>query len=208
MVEISEFFCSSWLGHTLMDGVEEVIGRTGVYAVTNLASTSGIDQRLAVRKNSKKSAYRDLMMVQLALEDMYGLRGGCGIMLRAGRACFKHILHQYGVPMGIVDLNYRLLPVPNRLKSGLNALARQYATLAETGVTLEEQDNRWLWIETDCPFCYGRDVNESVCSFTIGLLQEYLTWASGGRVYSVWEVECQAMGKPACIIQIDKQPLD
>lgn len=208
MVELNEFFCSSWLGRTLMDGVEEVIGRTGVYAVVNLASTSGMEQRLVASQRPKKSAYRDLMMVQLALEDMYGLRGGCGIMLRAGRACFKHILHQYGIPMGIVDLNYRLLPVQNRLKNGLAALAKQYSTLAETNVRLEDQENRWLWVETDCPFCWEREVDESLCSFTIGLLQEYLTWASAGRVYSVWEVECLAMGKPACLIQIDKQPLD
>ena len=208
MREMDECGCGSWLGRTLLDGVEEVIGRTGVYAVTNLARMTDTGELRALDGRESKPVYRDLVMIQRALEDMYGLRGGCGILMRAGRACFKHVLQQYGLPMGITELSYRLMPAPTRLKIGLEAMARQFSILMETRVILEEQESKWLWRVEDCPFCYKRSAEESLCSFTVGLLQEFLAWASAGRVYSVWEVECAATGQPACILQIDKQPLD
>ncbi len=61
---------------------------------------------------------------------MYGPRGGRGIAQRAGRAGFKYLLRQNGTSMGITDLNFRLLPVPARLKAGLEALGALMARLA------------------------------------------------------------------------------
>lgn len=208
MVETDEFSCQSWLGRTLLDGVEEVIGRTGVYAITNLARMSGSDYPTDPDPHIRKPVHRDLVMIQRALEDMYGFRGGCGILMRTGRAVFKHILHQFGLLMGISDMEFRLLPAPARLKTGLEAMARQLAVLMDTRITLEERESKWLWRVEDCPFCYQRSSDDSLCAFSVGLLQEFLSWVSAGRVYSVWEVECAAIGHPACVIQIDKQPLD
>lgn len=188
-----------------MDGVEEVIGITGVYAITNLSRMS---QANLVEKDDEQTSHRDLQMIQHALEEMYGQRGSCGIMLRAGRASFKHFLQQYGVPMGITDLQYRLLPAPIRLKTGLEALARQFSIVAQASVTVEEQDSRWIWQVENCPFAHKCGSDETLCAYTVGLLQEFLSWASGGRVYSVWEVECEATGSSNCKIQVEKQPLD
>ncbi len=208
MPERDEFRCASWLGRTVLDGVEEVIGRTGVYAITNLARMTDTGQLRMLDERASKPVFRDLVLIQRALEDMYGVRGGCGILMRTGRACLKHVLLQYGVPMGITDHQFRLMPAPARIKMGLEAMAKQFSILMDTPVTLADLETKWLWQVQDCPFCYQRSAEESLCSFTVGLLQEFMTWVSMGRVYSVWEVECGATGHPACILQIDKQPLD
>jgi predicted hydrocarbon binding protein len=110
--------------------------------------------------------------------------------------------------MGIIDLNFRLLPVPVRLKTGLEALAELMGIIGDEQVTVDEDERSWLWRSEGCPLCWGRVSREPVCQFTVGLLQEFYTWASGGRVYSLSEVACQAAGAPACLIKIDKKALD
>jgi hypothetical protein len=41
----------------------------------------------------------------------------------------------------------------------------------------------------------------------IGLLQDYMSWASGNDVYLVNEVDCLATGGQMCRLVIDKQPV-
>jgi predicted hydrocarbon binding protein len=42
----------------------------------------------------------------------------------------------------------------------------------------------------------------------VGLLQEALYWVSSGKFYNIEELDCIAKGDKACVIAIDKQPLD
>jgi predicted hydrocarbon binding protein len=60
----------------------------------------------------------------------------------------------------------------------------------------------------NCPACRERTSNEPDCHILAGILQETLSWAGGGRVYRVRELECSAAGAPACLFQIDKKPLE
>ena len=43
--------------------------------------------------------------------------------------------------MGIIDLNYRMLPVPVRLKTGLEALAELMAKIGDERVKIDEFDS-------------------------------------------------------------------
>jgi predicted hydrocarbon binding protein len=156
----------------------------------------------------RRMEYTDIAAVTLALEKMYGPRGGRGIALRSGRASFKYILRQNGVAIGITDLNFRLLPVPARLKTGLDALAGLMARIGDEQVEVLESEQNWTWRSTHCPLCWQRSSKEPVCHFTVGILQEFLAWASSGRVFSVNEIECQAAGAEACLFHIVKKALD
>ena len=152
--------------------------------------------------------YSEIVAIGVGLEQMYGPRGGHGVALRAGRAGFKYILRQYGPAMGITDLQFRLLPVPVRVKTGLDALAALMARLGHEQVSVSETERSWLWRSQNCPYCWQRSLPEPGCHFTAGLLQEFFAWVSSGRVYAVSEVECQGCGAQACLFQIDKKPLD
>jgi len=152
--------------------------------------------------------YTEITALAVGLEKMYGPRGGRGVALRAGRAGFKYILRQSGVAMGITDLQFRLLPVPVRVKTGLNAMAVLMAQQGDEQVSVTENERCWYWRSQHCPYCWQRALNEPACYFTVGLLQEYFSWASSGREYSVSELECQAAGAAACLFQIDKKAID
>ncbi len=203
MVINTTFRGSSQIGEFLLLGVEEIIGRPGLNAVLNLTQVTVSNSELSQRMD-----YADVTAAMAGLEKFYGPRGGRGIALRAGRAGFKYLLRQNGMQIGIIDLNFRLLPVPVRLKTGLEALAGLMGKIGDEQVTVDEDERTWSWRSEGCPLCWGRVSHEPVCQFTVGLLQEFFTWASGGRVYSLSEVACQATGAPACLIKIDKKALD
>jgi predicted hydrocarbon binding protein len=42
----------------------------------------------------------------------------------------------------------------------------------------------------------------------VGILQEALYWVSGGKFFNVEETHCIAAGDNACLIEIDKQPIE
>jgi len=198
---------SSQIGEILLLGVEEIIGRSGVNAVLNLAEQV---PHASIHKDepSVRIGYTNVAAITIGLEMMYGPRGGRGVALRAGRAGFKYLLRQYGTTMGIIDINYRMLPVPVRLKSGMQALAGLMAQLGDEIVTVGEHESTRTWMAERCPHCWQRKLEEPACHFPVGMLQEFLAWASSGRVYGVREIECMASGGLACLIQINKKALD
>lgn len=188
-------------------GVEEIISRSGLNAVLNLAKKQPVENSISAAA-AQRMNYSDITEINEALEKMYGPRGGRGIALRAGRASFKYILRQHGTAMAVTELNYRMLPVPVRLKTGLEALAGLMGRIGSEQVLISENEQQWIWQSQSCPLCWQRTVSQVVCHFTAGLLQEYFAWASSGRVFGVTEVECRAAGKPACLFVIDKKSFD
>ncbi len=207
--ETGTYSRSSRLGQIVLEGVEEIIGRSGVQAVLNgdeMARFYQPESAVAVQGNGSPAP--EVSAIQSSLEEIYGQRGGRGISLRAGRAAFKYLLRSYGAALGLTGLNYRLLPAPVRLKTGLEALVRLFSDLEGGPVAVEQAQTAWLWRSEACPFCRQRTTSEPACPFTVGLLQEFLAWNSGGKVYHVEETECRASGKAACLFRIDMQPLE
>lgn len=199
---------SSQLGEILLLGIEEIIGAPGLNAILNLARLKPGAAEVKNGDPLKRMDNIEIASVQEALETMYGMRGGRGIALRAGRTSFKYLLRQYGVRLGLVDLNFRLLPVPTRLKTGLEILAALIGQIGDDQVTIEDQEKYWIWSSRSCPICWERVSHEQVCHFTVGYVQEFIAWASGGRVFAVTETQCRAKGDPVCLIQIEKKSLD
>jgi predicted hydrocarbon binding protein len=200
---------SSRLSQIVFEGVEEIGGRSGVHAVLNTSLMAHFYQWQPERaeKDDPLPAL-EVSAIQSSLEEVYGKRGGRGIALRAGRASFKYVLRTYGASLGLTDLNYRLLPAPIRLRTGLEALVRLFSDLEGGPVAIEQTEAAWLWRSTACPYCWQRQTSEPACTFTIGLLQEFMAWNSGGKVFQIEETECRANGNPACVFRIDIQPLE
>jgi predicted hydrocarbon binding protein len=213
------------MGQIMLEGVREIIGEPGVNAVLNTveagsgADMSGLESGSRIGSSALRQmtatgeAFNEMSTIQMALEQLYGPRGGRGISLRSGRAAFKYFLRQYGDSMGISRLEYRLLPTHSRMKVGMQAMAAiftdQYAGYAE----VSEDTKSWTWQIRRCPWCLERKLEEKdlgggLCYFVVGMLQEFLSWSSGGKNYHVEETECIAAGGQACVIRIEKQPLD
>lgn len=203
-----EFFYPNNMGWIILQAMEEVIGHMGVNAVLNLANLNHRINNYPPNNLDKGFSFLELSKIQEALEGLYGPRGGRGLALRTGRACFKYGLREYGPLVGATDIAFRLLPSDPKLRVGADIFAEAFNKYSDQRVRVEEQADRYLWHIDRCPICWKRQTDGPVCHLAVGILQESLYWASGGKVYNVEETACIAKGDPACTIEIDKKPLD
>jgi predicted hydrocarbon binding protein len=204
----SRYYYPNKMGRIILLALEEVMGRNGVNAVLNLAKLRHRVNNYPPNNLENGFSFEEFGAINQALDDMYGPRGGRGLALRGGRACFKYALKEFGAVLGIADLAFRLLPLGMKLKVGLNTFADSFNKFSDQVVRLEEDESRFIWVIERCPVCWGRHVDVPCCHTAIGILQEGLHWVSGGKNFRVEETECIAAGGETCTIVIDKRPLD
>jgi predicted hydrocarbon binding protein len=202
------FYYPNKMGRIILLSMEEVIGHIGVNAVLNLANLNNRINNYPPNDLEKGFSFTELSKIQDALEGLYGPRGGRGLALRTGRVCFKYGLREFGPLLGATDMSFRLLPFDPKLRAGADLFAEAFNKYSDQRVRVEEQTDRFLWHIDQCPICWQRQTDAPVCHLAVGILQESLYWASGGKVYNVEETACIAMGDPACTIVVEKKPLD
>jgi hypothetical protein len=182
----------------MFSGLEEILGEVTLTRV--LQST-----HIPVKGDKGQT---ELGAVQAALEKLFGGRGGKGLALQAGRCAFNALLRKYGSNMGLLDNDFRMLPTPRRIASGLVKIAQQLKELGAPPAAISETDSTWVWSNPNCMFNGAGESEEPGCTFLMGIVQEYLSWASGGRYYPLEETQCVRRGDTCCIIQINKEVLD
>lgn len=192
------------MGKVIFLGLEEVVGKGGVDALLRLAS---LDE-LAGQQTERKISFDTVSHLQAALEQVYGPRGGRGLALRTGRACFKYGLKEYGSMLGLTEMAFRLLPLPTKLHTGAHSFSELFNRHTDQRVRVEETETGILWHIERCPLCWDRKAEEPICHLAVGLLQEALYWLSGGKIFNVEETACQAKGDPCCTIMIEKTPFN
>jgi predicted hydrocarbon binding protein len=185
----SGFFYPNKFGLIMLDALEDVMGKNGLNAILNLANLKNI--------------------INQALEEMYGPRGGRGLALRTGRATFSDALRNFGALAGAGDLAFKVLPLHAKLRIGVPAMAKIFTQMSDQISTVEELDDVFVYTIHRCPVCWGRkDVDKPVCFIAVGLLQEGLKWVSGGNEFRVNESKCVARGEEVCEFLIYKSPMN
>lgn len=202
------YYYPNKIGRIVLLAMEEIMGRNGVNAVLNLAKLRHLINNYPPNNFDRQFSFQEVGAMQQALDDMYGPRGGRGLALRAGRACFKYGLKEFGPVLGIADLAFRLLPLNMKLKVGAEVFADTFNKYTDQIVRLGEEEDQMIWYNERCPICWGRRSDTPCCNLAVGILQESLYWVSGGKNFSVQEVACIARGDETCTIVIDKRPLD
>jgi len=202
------YYYPNKMGRIILLAMEEVLGRNGINAVLNTANLSHFINHYPPNNLDMKIVFGDLSRIMTALEDLYGPRGGRGLELRSGRACFKYGLREFGPLLGLTDAAFRLLPLNEKLRNGATIFAETFNRFTDQRVRVEENETQILWHIDRCPICWERSSTDTVCHLAVGILQEALTWVSGGRHFCVEETGCIARGDQSCTIVIDKQPLE
>ena len=183
------------------------MGRHGVNAILNLACLFHLVDNYPPNNLDLGFTFEDFSKVQQTIEDMYGVRGGRGLALRAGRETWKYALKEFMPVLGITDLAFRTLPLSIKIKIGLDVFAQTFNRFSDQQVRLGEDERGYLWIIEQCPICWERTSEAPCCHLAIGLLEQSLDWVSRGRRFLVEEVECIATGDDTCTIVISKKPI-
>jgi predicted hydrocarbon binding protein len=157
---------------------------------------------------SKEFDFADFAHLNEAMEMMYGPRGGRAMALRAGRKAFDQGLKNFGPMVGIADRAFRLLPLRYRMKVGLGAMAKAFASTSDQICHVEEKDDHFLYVIERCPVCWGRQADSPMCHAALGIIQEGVDWGTAGLKFKIYESTCIAKGDPACNFIISKEPLE
>jgi len=201
------FFYPLKMGKIILLGMKEVMGVNGVDALLRLAPLENFIQNSPQVNEEHAFSFETVSLLQSTLEQAYGPRGGRGLALRVGRACFKYGLKEYGSMLGLTEIAFRLLPLPTKLHTGAKTFADLFNKHTDQKVRVEEKDNKIFWHIERCPLCWERKAEEPICHLATGLLQEALYWVSGGKIFNVEETACIARGDVVCTIVMDQIPL-
>ncbi|MGB7874411.1 MAG: 4-vinyl reductase [Anaerolineales bacterium] len=201
------YYFPNRLGRITLLAFEEVMGKNGLNATLNLASLSSLIDNYPPDDEKRNFPFEILSQLQIGLEQGFGPRGGRGLALRTGRIFFSHGLRTYGPELGLNNTTFRFQPPDLKLLAVLRTMTDFFNQHTDQKVSLQESEYRILWEIERCPWCWGRQVFEPVCQFTVGMLQEALYWVSGGKFYNVVEETCIAQGDSTCLIVIDREPL-
>jgi predicted hydrocarbon binding protein len=196
------------LARITLESLEEILTPKGMERLLLLAHLPQLVENYPAANLQRGFDFAEMAAVNLALEEMYGPRGGRGMALRAGRATFGRALGNFGALAGVEATAFRMLPLGRRLRVGLSALARIYSEISDQISSVEETGREFHYIVERNATCWSRSGEEKpVCFMMVGILQEALNKISGGREFRVDEAECQAMGAKACRFVIRKEPL-
>lgn len=204
----SGFYNTNNFGRIALLSYEEVLGKPGLNALLNLAGLSNLVNNFPPGDMERAFDFADYTAILVALEDIYGPRGGRGLAQRAGRATFKDILDNYGAMAGVSDLAFRVVPLGLKMRIGLNSAARTFSNVSDQTTSVSEEKDHFLWTIHRCPSCWGRKgADRPVCHVTVGFLQSALAWVSGGHDFRINEIKCCAMGQDVCEYLIQKEPI-
>ena len=202
-----QYYYPQKMGRLILQGMEEVMGTSGVNTVLHLGSLNSIIENYPTTSSERTFSFETVSALQASLEKVYGPRGGRGVALRVGRSSFRYGLKEYGSMLGLTEMAFRLLPLPTKLRTGARVFADLFNKHSDQNVRVDESENKIYWIIEHCPLCWERTADEAICHLAVGVLQEALYWLSGGKVFSVEETACVARGDETCTIVIDQTPL-
>lgn len=207
MSEKSGLYYPNKMGYIYLQAMEEVMGKGGINAVLNLAKLPHFINDYPANNLARELDFSDFTAINKAIEDMYGIRGGRGLALRAGRAAFAQGLSDFGALIGMSELAFKVIPLGTKLKIGLRALAETFSTFSDQKSHVAEEDDHFVYTIEKCPVCWGRHTDRPVCFAATGVIQEGLRWVSGGKDFKVEQTHCRAMGHENCNFNIYKKPL-
>jgi predicted hydrocarbon binding protein len=204
----SDYYYANKIVLISLKALEDVMGKNGLNAILNLAHLPELIDNYPPDNLNREFNFSDFAALNLALEEMYGPRGGRGLALRAGRAAFADALRNFGALAGAGDLAFKVLPLHAKLRIGIPAMARIFSQISDQYTTVEEQESVFVYSIHRCPVCWGRSgADKPVCFIAMGLLQEGLKWVSGGSEFRVNESKCVAVGDEVCEFIIQKAPI-
>jgi hypothetical protein len=206
--EKSGFYYPNKFARITIEALEEVMGKNGLNAILHLADLSDIINNYPADDLEKEFDFAYFTALCVALEEMYGPRGGRGLALRAGRATFADALRGFGALAGVGDLAFKVLPLAAKLKIGLPAMANIFTQFSDQISNVTEESDKYVYTLERCPMCWNRKTDRAVCYVGQGLLQEGLRWVSGGHEFKVDLAACIAKGDDMGLYHIYKEPIE
>jgi predicted hydrocarbon binding protein len=191
---------------------EEVVGKRGLGIVLRSAGLERFIGNYPPNELNPSGlvTFGDYAALSAGLHNFFG-RAGKSMVLRIGRLSARHGIEQQSAVFGIATLvASKLLPVSTQARMGMEQIQGGFRKLYDSvghdvHMHLEDRGDKFAYVFTDCSICAGKQADEPMCWLFTGVLQEAGRWQTG-KEFEIVEVECRAMGAPACVWEVGKTP--
>jgi hypothetical protein len=99
----SGYYNSNKFARIFIESIKEITGKNGVNTILNFANLSSLVDNYPPDNLDRAFDFAHFSMINQALEEIYGTRGGRGLALRVGRTTFDDVLKDYGGIKGRQD---------------------------------------------------------------------------------------------------------
>jgi hypothetical protein len=207
VLEPSGLYYPNRIARLFFLAMEEVMGKSGLEALLKSASLETYIQHPPMDNLARQFDFAYMAAINETLEEMYGTKGGRGMALGVGRACFRLGLKDFGAMAGVNDPAFQSLPLPNKTLLALKALASIFTHFSDQVSTVVDAGESYHFIVDVSPMAWGRVADRPVCHALSGIIQESLRWGTKGYEFHVQEIACRATGSDQCIFKINKKPI-
>lgn len=145
--------------------------------------------------------------LNFGVEKLYGPRGGRRLTKNAGQKFFDWGWGPDGELSSTANIALKARSLPDKLESGLQAIARQLSETSDQKTWIQRQERQIDYHVGLCPICWNRVVDQPICHYTVGFLQAAFRWFSTGSDFRVRQTSCRAVGESQCVFRIDLEPL-
>jgi predicted hydrocarbon binding protein len=199
-----------------LQAAEEVAGKAGLAIVLNQNDLGHLVNAYPENLNrvSGKYSLGEYARLNVGLLNFFG-RGGRSMIMRVGRISNRLGVEQLNATMGgAIMTALKLAPESMRVKKSLDVVKFgfekfwTYQGVQPLHISLEERSDSMLIKFETCGCCCGYTADMPICYMFTGYFQEGLHGLFGkDREVQVKELECRAMGAPACVWEMSKLPL-
>jgi predicted hydrocarbon binding protein len=194
---------------------EEVVGEKGLRVVLRDAGLERFIGNYPPEEltSSGNITFGDYAALNASLLSFFG-RAGKSMVLRAGRVSQAHGREQYSALFKVIGAlttaAVKMLPISAQLKMGLEVQQKVFRDISKSAgqeqiLRVEDRGDALAYVDETCAMCAGKQSDQPMCWLFTGALQEGMRWLTGKEI-EVIEVECRAMGAPACVWEVNKTP--
>ena len=190
-----------------MDGIEDILGKSGKNSVLNFAGLSWMVKNPVDYDPDARVAFEDVTRLFYGVREIVGNKGYDIIMFKGGVISVKNIV-EHSVPLQNL-ITMELDPL-EKLKLGYRAYITNAGYDPEKTMEHIRERNQILIHRPDCTECeiYTKDsekmklFKDPSCSFIKGILHEIGNIFNETKV-TVNEVKCRLLGDDECLYKID-----
>lgn len=202
MPESSGFYYPNRIARAFFVAMDKVVGQQNAQIVLETAGLNEYINNYPPDNMERQFDFADLAAINVALEQVYGNRGGLGFAMSIGQMAFSNGLHRFGVMRGMKHPKFRLLSLNKQIDFGLRGLASVFSNFSDQETEIESDDEGYLVRVDVSPFAWGRQSLRPVCHTLTGLIQESVHYATDQHTCFVRETECRATGADHCIFKV------
>ena len=134
------------ISRILLLALRDILGDNGMNAVLTTARLNHLIDETPAANFEPGLTFAEAGRLFEAIEGIYGIRGGRRLVRQAGRESFKYWIDGFGGVVGIADVALRLLPIPLRVRIGMEVLAEIFNRYSGQRVSLGEGRDSFFFV--------------------------------------------------------------